>query len=230
MKNPRTLDSHSLVAEGAGILIEVYPSMFCVYAHFVNGECIYIGKGNWKRPYGFNGRKTVWGNNVLKDGNQLIVKVLKWFSYEKDALLFEKVLIKDIKPICNLMHTDRGVPKMKGRIPWNKGRQGPPSPMKDKKFNHSEEVRARMRAAKIDKPLTREHKEKISKTLTGRPKSDEARLNMSASQKDRYVSPEARKKISEKLSGRKLSKEQCDQRSESMLKVWAIRKKEKENV
>ena len=70
-----------------------------------------------------------------------------------------------------------------GKPPWNKGREGPPSPFKDKK--HSEESKEKMRNAKLGRKHSEETRKKMRIAKLGRKHSEESKQLMSAAQKKR---------------------------------------------
>jgi hypothetical protein len=63
------------------------------------------------------------------------------------------------------IRTEEHLKKLRGYIPWNKGKTGV----------YSDETRRRMGESKKGKPLSKERKEEISKSSTGRTHTEEAR-------------------------------------------------------
>lgn len=84
------------------------------------------------------------------------------------------------------LQTNVGGPK--GATPWNKGLKG---------------VQVSGRKGKKYGPLSEEHKAKMSKSNTGKKRSQELKDKISAKHKGRIITPEWRKKISDTLLKRK---------------------------
>lgn len=81
---------------------------------------------------------------------------------------------------------------------WSKSTQ-PPRP---KNYKHSEETKAKIRAARLTQlPLSEESKNKIRQSNIGRPCSEETRSKMSETQKGHIVSDITKDKIRLSLIG-----------------------------
>ena len=78
---------------------------YCVYAHFVNGECIYIGLGSIARAFGLRGRPASW-YDVVRDA-ELNVVILEQFASRSDAAARERIMLSVFKPVCNTHGTGR---------------------------------------------------------------------------------------------------------------------------
>ena len=104
----------------------------------------------------------------------------------------------------------------RGHIPWNKGLaasdetkrkisktlQGNKNALGHK---HSEESRRKMSEAKKGKNFSEEHKESLSKALTGKKKppfTEEHRQNLSKALKGKHHSEESKRKLSDSMKGK----------------------------
>lgn len=157
-----------------------------VYCHFRNdtNELFYIGKGQKNRAYSKQRRNPYW-KNVVNKANGYTVKIIATHLTNKEALNFERVLIKAVKDqhdvsLCNL--TDGG----------------------DGALNPSKETREKQRAAKLGKKLSEEHKQKIAEAGKNRVFTEETRNKISKAHTGRPSkykgikrSPEVCLKISE---------------------------------
>jgi hypothetical protein len=81
----------------------IYPQKFCVYAHSINGQIIYIGKGRGYRSCESRARTPQWIEAVQNAGF-FDVTILEWFEQDQDAKKFEALQIHKFKPLGNLMH------------------------------------------------------------------------------------------------------------------------------
>lgn len=77
---------------------------FCVYAHHVDGVCIYIGMGRPHRPFTRFHRRGKWFEFTKHGFN---VEILSWHETKSAAREEETRLIKQLKPVCNSLHTGR---------------------------------------------------------------------------------------------------------------------------
>lgn len=127
---------------------------FYVYEHWLNGECLYVGKGSGKRAFDFKQRREDYKNLLCKFGDEIEVKIVKNFDNEEDALKFEKEL--QIEHFKN------------GHVKYCRDLHLSPShnPMYGKR--HSEESLEKMRKWKLANPTTPETAKKISQALIGR--------------------------------------------------------------
>ena len=61
------------------LLMRCHTNKYCVYAHHVDGKCIYIGKGKLDRPLAHGcQRNSKWNKIILKNKNIFDVKILGW--------------------------------------------------------------------------------------------------------------------------------------------------------
>jgi hypothetical protein len=117
-------------------------NIFYIYLHRRgdNNEIFYVGKGKNNRAWVKQHRSNYWNRIVEKYG--LIVEIYKNNLFEEDAFIIEKNLIKTIgkDKLCNLTDGGEGLSGMKrtfseehkknislglkGRLPWNKGKNG----------------------------------------------------------------------------------------------------------
>lgn len=73
---------------------------------------------------------------------------------------------------------------------------------------------------KVNKPLSEEHKQKISNALTGIHRSEETKEKVRQANIGKHQTEENKEKIARKLKGRKLSEETKAKMSESLRKRW----------
>lgn len=66
-------------------------TMYCVYEHWLNNDCFYVGCGDLdnNRPYETNSRNKKWWDFCK---GEFEVKIIKTFKNRKEALEFEKEL------------------------------------------------------------------------------------------------------------------------------------------
>lgn len=186
---------------------------FCVYSHDINGNIIYIGAGTPSRPYSFC-RPKRWRDLVLKNNFELEIKIIGWFSSKKEALIFEKEMIKKWKPICNLFHNEFkfGKETLERRSAAQKGHLcSSETRFKIGKANRgkrrSEEVIEKMRIRSTGKLHTEKTKEKIRIGNTGKKLKAETKKKIGDANRGNFPSKEVRLKISKALKGRAFSQE-----------------------
>lgn len=73
---------------------------YCVYAHCLNEEVIYIGSGKRTRPYDFCSRNPLWCRKVGRSAVDVVI--LSRHRSEHVARSIERDLILKIQPTCNL--------------------------------------------------------------------------------------------------------------------------------
>jgi hypothetical protein len=194
--------------------------IFYVYEHWRldRDECFYVGKGKGRRAYSQSGRNTHWTNIVSKlerNGFAYEIRFVATGLTENEAFSLEMERIafwKDKADICNktdggdgvsgLVMSEEARKKMSERA---KGRPGVKSMLGRK---HTEETKAKMKAAKLGKlpnnagkkyehkPLSDDHKKALSAAKKGRPLSEKAYKNLIKSKKTNPVRLETRAKLS----------------------------------
>ena len=156
---------------------------FYVYVHRRASDNLpfYVGKGKDKRAWNFHARSKFWNNTKAKHG--VIVEIVFEDLSEEEAFQCEKDTILEFRyfgyPLVNLTDGGEGVSgyvqteehrKRLGQIRSNsqKWREG----------NHRAALKLK------DRPLTVEHRQNISKGLTGIKRSEDTRKKMSESKKN----------------------------------------------
>ena len=91
---------------------------WCVYTHHIRRTCIWVGSGCARRPYDSYGqrRNQRWFNLIKNNNFEVDIKIVKWFSERRDAILFEACLIKQLSPICNKLHNGWRRPRNKNQL------------------------------------------------------------------------------------------------------------------
>lgn len=120
----------------------------------------------------------------------------------------------------------------KGHLPWNKGismwnnRNHPRGMLgkisKKKGIPLSEEVKTKMRLAKIGRKLSEEHKHNIGKSLIGREVSINTRFKIANSLLGGHHKESTKKLIKEKLSGRKVTDEEIKKRAATIKRLYQL--------
>lgn len=73
---------------------------YYVYYHLLDGEVVYIGKGKSNRAWNFTTRTEKWIEVCQNKDIEVVIKIAD--LTENQALEIESILIKSIKPICNI--------------------------------------------------------------------------------------------------------------------------------
>jgi len=163
---------------------------YFIYLHKnpTNGEIIYVGMGaNESRPFNFNERNPIWKRYISKHGEPQVEIIHKNLS-KKEACKLEMMYISQYGrklntsgTLCNISTGGEGGNK---GIIWT-DEQNKSRSKNRKGYKHSEETKTKMRNKKLGKPLSKEHKIKmsearlgvkqpnISKALTGKKQSIE---------------------------------------------------------
>jgi hypothetical protein len=133
--------------------------------------------------------------------NDYIKEIISYHNSQEELNQAEYDIIKDWlgNPMClNICeggigsgfrhHAEETKQKMKGRIPWNKGKKIPEWLVKLNSEVHkgiipSEETRKKMSLSRIGKKFTDEHKRNLSNSLKGHVISEETRKKISESHK-----------------------------------------------
>lgn len=170
---------------------------WCVYYHYIEKICIYVGSGCAKRPYEtFRSKK--WHALVKKNNFCVDIRVVRWFDVLKEARAYEAKRIKVLHPICNKFHNGFRFKKstvskrskacrrtLKNRPKeitdrWKKNNseshKGQKNAMKGKQ--HTLESRKNMSVAHMGIPLPEAQKKRLSEFWTGKPKSAETKSRM----------------------------------------------------
>jgi hypothetical protein len=205
--------------------------MAVVYVHETidTNEVFYIGIGkSEKRAYDKHRRSNIWKSYYNKHG--VVVKITHNNVSWEDACLIEIYLISfwrehGNKKLCNLTDGGEGVLNMKLsdeiisyrnkkiKESWNEERREKYSKMFSSINNpyygkkHSDDVRVKMRINNNPrKSITKEHKEKISKSNKGKKRTDEVKSKLSQLKKGKTTwnkgincKEETKKKLSESL-------------------------------
>lgn len=126
----------------------VQVGQWCVYAHVLAGEVVYVGKGTYERPFFYRDRSQRWRDR-MNAVSSFDIAILGWFSSEADALKAESTLIGRYRPELNCS----GVP---GRFQqfWHESQQRPDHVMLHVRFKHSTIVRVDARARREGIPRT----------------------------------------------------------------------------
>ena len=198
-------------------------NIFYVYEHWRldRDECFYVGKGCRNRAYARSGRNSHWQNIVAKlerTGSGYEVRIVACGLSDEDAIKLEINRISFWRDLVDLSNkTDGGdgvsglVMSPESRLKMSekaKGRTGVKSMLGRK---HTNETKAKMRAAKLGKvpnnagkkynkkPLTEEHKAKISQAHLGMVMSLETRAKLSQRTKAQWADPTKRPDRQKKL-------------------------------
>lgn len=127
---------------------------YYVYEHWLDDECLYVGKGSNNRAFDFEARRDDYRIFLNKNKNNIKVKIVKYFDNEEEALDFEK---------------NRQIEYYKiGQVRFCRDSYLSPeyNPMYGKK--HKIKSIEKMRQWKLNNPTSKETADKISKALTGR--------------------------------------------------------------
>lgn len=166
--------------------------MFCVYLTIYKGNKLppfYIGYSKVDNvKNGYNGSvssdyKQVWMNERALNPHLFETKILVTFKTQEEANSREIELLRKLNAVhnplylnlCAFPHFNRKGIKLDYDV-WNKGKSGCFSP----------ETIDKMRAAKLGRTQTLEHRIKISKGNTGRTFSEETRTKISKSRRGKF--------------------------------------------
>lgn len=213
--------------------------MAYVYQHIRldTNEVFYVGVGKEdKRAHDKRGRNKHWHHIVNKVGYsiEIIAEGITWEeACQKEKELIEYYGRKDLGlgPLVNMTDGGEGVPGIK-RSPFSKEHKQKMANAKigkklseehkqkmslghKNRFNSGHEYKKNRKS----QSLSKEHKEKISKSLSGRkgiPCSEEHKQKLSNSLKGKKRSEETRRKLSDVNKGKKLSEEHKQKISESL--------------
>lgn len=115
---------------------------YALYKHSIDGAVLYVGLGSDYRAFECRRRNPKWNELVAKSGH-FDVHIVKWFKTRKEGLLEEALLIRELKPIANMMMNGFSrTPKFKNDVS-----------AKHKGKYVSEETRLRMQKASLSRTL-----------------------------------------------------------------------------
>lgn len=82
--------------------IERVNKKYCVYGHYVDGTCIYIGSGRLARAFNVfqAGRNETWKARI-KTAN-VDIEIFLFTDNRQEALKLERVMIRVMQPECNI--------------------------------------------------------------------------------------------------------------------------------
>lgn len=198
-------------------------NIFYVYEHWRidRDECFYVGKGCRNRAYSRSGRNTHWHNIVSKlerIGSGYEIRIVACGMSESDAINLEIERIsfwRNLVDLCNKTNGGDGVSGFvmppEARIKMSNKAKGRPGVKSMLGRKHTEATKEKMRAAKLGKtpnnagkkytkkPLTEEHKAKLSQAHLGKFTSAETRAKLSQKTKAQWTDPFKRPRRQEKL-------------------------------
>jgi hypothetical protein len=191
---------------------------YYIYFHYTadTNELFYIGKGTGKRAYQKTRRNAWWKNKVAKHGFR--AEIIQMNIIEQEALMLEQDMIalnrKMGKNLVNLTDGGEGVSGLKHSL---KSRVKMSISATGNKNNlgrmQSIETRTKISITKKGKPLSPEHRAKVSKNHStfwnGHKHTEESKAKMSIAQMGNKYSlghkhtPETKAKISASLKLRR---------------------------
>lgn len=98
----------------------VFVGKWCVYGHYVDGKCIYIGMGRPGRAFNNTPARSREWLALVENGYE--VELLSWHDTQMECLSREITLIREIRPSCNKMHNGWVPEAFKEN--WRRGRPG----------------------------------------------------------------------------------------------------------
>lgn len=100
--------------------LEITKGVYYVYHHLAGDTVFYVGKGVSDRPFETMKRTILWHSKVNENNGFFEVKLVGAFKSNKEALAFEALEIKRLKPYANLMnngylriHTSETIEKLR---------------------------------------------------------------------------------------------------------------------
>lgn len=81
---------------------DVFSNAFCVYGHFCDNECVYIGAGVIARA--FSQRRTPHWFGVVA-GRPVTLRIFGRYDDRAEALEIERALIRQLRPAANIIGT-----------------------------------------------------------------------------------------------------------------------------
>lgn len=151
--------------------------MYYTYGHYKldSKELFYIGKGKGNRSHEKDGRSNYWRKIVNKYG--YTVEIFAEWKCEKDAFIHEKFLIncfKNLTTLCNLTDGGEGCSGYVWTNEQKKKLKLRPHPNLGKKIPDHVKMQIGLTQLGVSRgPQSKEHSEKISKALKGKPKTSE---------------------------------------------------------
>ncbi len=155
----------------------------CVYFHVnpIKLEVFYIGIGNKYRPYSKKERTSYWVNTVKKYGYSIIII--------HDNLTIDEANTLEIKYIAQIGRKDKGLGPLLNLTDGGCGIDG---------YKHSKEA-----IAKLSKPKSEEHKNKLRAAAIGRALSEHHKSMIGQSKIGKKHSDETKEKIRKSLKERR---------------------------
>lgn len=107
--------------------MKIQTNKWCVYAHYVNEKCFYVGQGSMTRPFDFSNRNPTWNEIVKNNESSFDVKVLHVMFSPVEAIRKEQEEISRRSPECNMEPTghhprENGVKKFNCSLKLNNSR------------------------------------------------------------------------------------------------------------
>ncbi len=81
---------------------DAFSSRFCVYGHFVEGDCVYVGAGLIDRAFSYR-RSETW--HAAVDGRPVTVRIFGRYDDRAEAFEIERALIRQLQPTANIIGT-----------------------------------------------------------------------------------------------------------------------------
>jgi len=182
---------------------------FLIYAHYLNGECHYVGCGNHNRPWDMIRRNDNW-KKVFSTKLPKVVLLGEADDF-KEALKIEAHHIQAMKTAG---HPLANKPPAKY---WLGKKRDPEFLKRWIASGHTPEARAKQAEAKRGIPLSSEHKAKISAAGIGRKLSEESKRKIGLSNKGKSpwnkngsLTEEHKAKIGAAHKGKKTSRESIE--------------------
>lgn len=185
---------------------------FYVYEHWRldKDECFYVGKGFGRRAYTRRCRNTHWKNIVSKLerlGFAYEIRIVASGLTKQAAFSLEKERIAFWRNLVDLANITDGGEGVSGLVHSEELKQklsflykGKPSPLRGKPL--SEEHKKKLSESHKGQTLSLEQRSRLSKSLTGKPRSEETKQKISQSKKGKPFSELHRRALSESHLGK----------------------------
>lgn len=103
------------------IITDALGQPYCVYAHYVDGQLVYIGSGDTCRAFTISTARSKHHMDLLHTGI-VEIRILSRHSSRRDALDTERRMLRAFRPVANV--------KLGGREPRIRTRDGQPNKRK----------------------------------------------------------------------------------------------------